>query len=336
MPLKTTLPTFAMEWLTSPAPATILDPVEIHQVNYPIPPEVGTAWVESLALNDGIALYRAVHDMSPSPLGQLVHLLDVSISPSSPVFSAQIWLSGLAFHREYWHGRHQAPVDIIATPGNDTFRLHQAWDCNILAEGGTTSEMRSAVMPEATLITLLGNDVASALLCSLGLDGKHRTVVRAVPPHVSAALRDAFSSHLNGPIRRLCAQARVLDYLANLLNFSLQKKTERKIRRHKQRIQDLHDYLLRLEGRLPTLTELAKDFGLSARRLNAEFLAEYGKPIAGFMTDHRLQQAHEAIQSTSIPLKTLAARLGYSHVNHFIASFKRKFGYPPGSLRRVR
>jgi len=33
-------------------------------------------------------------------------------------------------------------------------------------------------------------------------------------------------------------------------------------------------------------------------------------------------------------MKVLAARLGYSHVNHFIAAFKKKFGYPPGSLRK--
>jgi AraC-like DNA-binding protein len=27
-------------------------------------------------------------------------------------------------------------------------------------------------------------------------------------------------------------------------------------------------------------------------------------------------------------------RLGYAHVNHFIAAFKRKYGYPLGQQRR--
>jgi AraC-like DNA-binding protein len=52
------------------------------------------------------------------------------------------------------------------------------------------------------------------------------------------------------------------------------------------------------------------------------------------MTDHRLAQAHALLQTEQISMKVLAARLGYSHVNHFIAAFRKKFGYPPGSLRK--
>ncbi|NTW85245.1 MAG: AraC family transcriptional regulator, partial [Holophagaceae bacterium] len=33
-------------------------------------------------------------------------------------------------------------------------------------------------------------------------------------------------------------------------------------------------------------------------------------------------------------MKALAANLGYSHVNNFIYAFKKKFGYPPGSVRK--
>jgi AraC-like DNA-binding protein len=34
-------------------------------------------------------------------------------------------------------------------------------------------------------------------------------------------------------------------------------------------------------------------------------------------------------------MKVIAERLGYSHVNHFITALKRKFGYPPGSVRKA-
>lgn len=37
---------------------------------------------------------------------------------------------------------------------------------------------------------------------------------------------------------------------------------------------------------------------------------------------------------TGLPMKVLASRLGYSHVNNFINAFKNRFGYSPGSLRR--
>jgi len=34
-------------------------------------------------------------------------------------------------------------------------------------------------------------------------------------------------------------------------------------------------------------------------------------------------------------MKTLAHKIGYSHVNHFITAFKKKFGVTPGSLRKI-
>jgi AraC-like DNA-binding protein len=184
------------------------------------------------------------------------------------------------------------------------------------------------------LRSLLGEDAAQDLLDSLGLGATRPTVVRPVPLHVSAALRDAMSGQFIGSARKLYAQARVLDYLAALLRHVSAKNAVRTERSHRTRIQELHDSLLNLEGRMPTLSDLAREFGISARRLNAEFVAEYGQSIFNFVTDHRLEQAHASLLAGATPLKVLAARLGYSHVNHFIAAFKRKFGYPPGSLRK--
>ncbi len=62
--------------------------------------------------------------------------------------------------------------------------------------------------------------------------------------------------------------------------------------------------------------------------------AEYGQSTFSHMTGQRLAQAHALLSTDSVPMKLLAARLGYSHVNHFISAFKKRFGYPPGSVRR--
>ena len=56
--------------------------------------------------------------------------------------------------------------------------------------------------------------------------------------------------------------------------------------------------------------------------------------IYSFFTDHRLSQAHAALQQSKISIKQLDAMLGYAHVSNFTIAFKRKFGYPPGSLKR--
>lgn len=325
---------YELKWLTSPASSTLVDEFAVERQPYLLPREVGNAWVESLALRDGIALFRAVHDMAPSSDGQLVHLMDVGFSPEEPVFNAQIWISGIGCHREYWHGTGRPPAEIIGRPGHDTFRVHREWQSSILVEGGLTSEMRSVVIPLAMLELLLDQESIESLLNVLGLSAHRPTVVREIPLHVSAPLRAALASHVFGPARRLYAQARVLDYLAGLVEHLSFDRHGIKERRHQRRIRDLHDYLIHLEGRLPTLTDLADEFGLSARRLNEEFASEYGASIYKFVTSYRLQQAHTSIQTSAIPMKVLAIRLGYSHVNHFIAAFKREFGYSPGSLRK--
>lgn len=332
---KSSIGAYNLAWLISPSGDAVRDTgPDTEYLDYGLPPETGKAWAESLALRDGIILFRAVHELAPSCHGQLVPLLDVDTKPEEPMFNAQVWVSGLGCHDEYWKGRDGPPTRIIAGPGRDTFRIHQDWHAKVMVEGGATSEMRSIVVPDRQLRTLLGEATTRDLLDRLGLSSQRPTVVLPMPLHVSAPLREATSAELTGAVRKLYAQARILDYLAGLLAFVSGGKTVRKERTHQAKIHELHQYLLEIEGRVPTLTELAKKFSLSARRLNAEFSKEYGQSIFNFITDHRLAQAHAILLSDPIALKTLAMRLGYSHVNHFSTAFKKKFGYPPGSLKR--
>jgi AraC-like DNA-binding protein len=334
---RSKIDSYTLDWLLAAcddATEVVDEGFALSRLRYVLPPGTGEAWVESLALRDGIVLFRAVHALSPSPPGQLVSIMEAHALPDGPVFNAQIWLSGIACHREYWHGREQPPVEIISGPGRDTFRLHREWQAEILVEGGITSEMRSLVIPDTMFRSLLGDSIAEQLVAALDLGRARPTTVRPMPLHVSASLRDAMSAQYSGDVRRLYAQARVLDYLASLYCHVARDQAARKEGSHLKQIQDLHHHLIHLEGRMPTLNELAHQFGLSARRMNEEFSEEYGMSIFNFVTDHRLKLAHAAMVTGGTPMKVLAARLGYSHVNHFIAAFKRKFGYSPGSLRK--
>lgn len=328
-----------LAWLLSPdREAFVLerDGADLQRMPYAMPPEVGEAWLDSLAFADGIVLYRAVHAMEPSPRGQLIPILDVNGVSEEMTFNAQIWLTGLGCHHEYWHGRDAPPVEIVAFPGRDTFRYKKIWQAKVLVEGGVTSEMKSVVVPESVMRTLLGDEAAETLLRRLGLSLARPAAVLPMPQHVSAPLRDAMSGQFSGSARKLFAQARILDYLGGLLNFVLSNDQIPAQSVSERTIEELHEHLLNLEGQMPTLLDLAKAFGMSARRLNSDFSAKYGKSIYNFVTEHRLVQAHTILLSDPIPMKTLASRLGYSHVNHFSTAFKKRFGYPPGSLRRSR
>lgn len=101
-----------------------------------------------------------------------------------------------------------------------------------------------------------------------------------------------------------------------------------------ERARSVQQQLISTKGKLPSMEELATQYGCSIRTLNSDFLAEYGQTIQVYMTEYRYNLAHTAVQQTTIPLKVLSEQLGYSHVNHFIAAFRNRFGYTPGTLRK--
>jgi|GEM_PF-5700042 len=102
-----------------------------------------------------------------------------------------------------------------------------------------------------------------------------------------------------------------------------------------ERARAIHQQLINTKGKLPTMDELSDLYGCSIRTLNAEFTAEYGKAVQSYIVEYRFKRAYAALQQTSIPMKVLAGQLGYSHVNHFIAAFRKRFGCSPGSLRKA-
>jgi AraC-like DNA-binding protein len=335
--MSTKIGYFNLQWLFAPeTPGGVSadESLSVRRLDYNIPSEIGEAWLDALELNDGISLYRAVHHLEKSPFGQLVPVLEVKTNKTELTFCAQTWLSGIGCHHEYWQGRNAAPVEIWGRPGVDTFRLNQAWDARVLIEGGGMTEMRSFIITHPLLQSLLGDSAETALIEKLGLDGQIQAITCEIPAHINIPLLEAMSERYAGPARRLFAQARALEYLGGLVSFLQVDDRKPSQRRHTQKIRELKECLLSLDGRIPALNQLAKDFGLSAKQLNIEFKAEFGQSIFEFVTANRLEQARAALLESNIPMKVISERLGYSHVNHFITAFKRKFGFPPGSVRK--
>ena len=185
------------------------------------------------------------------------------------------------------------------------------------------------------IVSLLGATIVDKTLAALELTSLPSVVVRAMPASISSILQKAIPGNMTGMVRTLFIQARVLDYLTALIDhLGTNEIDSRPVKAATQRARDLHEQLINTGGKLPTMESLAAQFNVSVRTLNADFRSEYGKPIYTFIAEHRLSEAHAAIEHSAVPLKTLAERLGYSHVNHFLSAFRKQFGYPPGSLRK--
>jgi len=87
--MKSNLGSMNLHWLISPgAPsATPVDEsLTIHRMDNQIPPEIGQAWLEALALNEGLKLYRTVHHLEKASFGDMVPMLEVTSAEPEPVF----------------------------------------------------------------------------------------------------------------------------------------------------------------------------------------------------------------------------------------------------------
>lgn len=79
----------------------------------------------------------------------------------------------------------------------------------------------------------------------------------------------------------------------------------------------------------PSLKELAREIGLNEYQLKVGFKNIYGTTVYKYLTDYRMDQARRMLDSGSYLVNEAAAEVGYSNPSHFIAAFKKKYGFTP-------
>ena len=300
-------------------------------VDYPIPPEVGKGGYEVLEVALVMTLVRSTCEYSAAVAGQWLPFLQTDADFKEASFHTMTFRGLRGSVKEDF-----PPAHLAVSHGMDLFRHTTRYRATYTADASFSGEAHHLAVSRTMLNQLIGAALVDSLFAHLSIAALPSITVRAVPLHVSQLLINAGSPLFTGQTRKLYCQAKLLEYLAALVQHvcgSPDDVPERN-QQAKQRARDIHDALLVFEGKFPTLDELATQYGRSAKLLNDEFCAEFGQSIYGFFTDHRLSQAHAALQQSKVSIKQLAARLGYAHVSNFTIAFKRKFGYPPGSVRR--
>jgi AraC-like DNA-binding protein len=300
-------------------------------LDYPMPPQSGKGGYEALDLTLGLTYVRTRLEFSPAVKDQYLPLIKVDAEFSEPTFQA------MSFHGLRGEVREEhPPAQLTVLPGMDLFRHTQRYRSTFLANATFSGDACHISISRRLLSQLLGDELGDLLMERLTISKPPAVSVRQIPLHVSQLLFNADTTTLFGATRTLFCQAKILEYLAALTQYmgvGDGRGTEKK-QKYRQLVHTIHSQLVASEGQLPTLDEMAKQYGRSAKLLNEGFAQEFGKSIYSFMLDYRLMQAHAALQNSNASIKHLAAQLGYSHVNNFTIAFKRKFGYPPGSLRR--
>ena len=82
------------------------------------------------------------------------------------------------------------------------------------------------------------------------------------------------------------------------------------------------------------LSDMAGDLNISENYLYKIFVSKTGKSPGAFITALRMETAKQALANPSLPIKMIAAHLGYPDISHFSTVFKRVYGMSPREYRR--
>lgn len=79
----------------------------------------------------------------------------------------------------------------------------------------------------------------------------------------------------------------------------------------------------------PSLSELAKQVGLSERKLQQGFQELFGTTVFGVLHDFRMERARQLLETDQMTVSAISSAVGISHRGYFATAFKRKFGTTP-------
>ena len=160
----------------------------------------------------------------------------------------------------------------------------------------------------------------------------HRSVGK-VTPRMRSLIKQMWQHPYQGAIARMYLEAKALELLA--MQFAQLAKSDFYTARSAltdKKIDPIYEARNILCDRLensPSILELAQLVGVSARTLRNGFRKVFGTTVIGYLNQQRMQQAEMMLRMGDYSVAEVANLVGYSHLGHFAAAFKRQFGITP-------
>lgn len=98
-----------------------------------------------------------------------------------------------------------------------------------------------------------------------------------------------------------------------------------------QRIEFAITWLKKHPEELSPVSALADVLRISPASLNRMFQRQLRKSVREVAYEHRMAIAREDLRNSTVSVKELALKLGYSHTNDFSRAYARHWGHPPTS-----
>lgn len=101
------------------------------------------------------------------------------------------------------------------------------------------------------------------------------------------------------------------------------------------RINTLLDYLRNNLNRAHGLNELAQYSKMSRRTFTRQFYKATGMSVGEWLIAERIQRSQELLESTSLPIDTIAAQVGFQSATSLRQHFKHRLDVTPSEWRKT-
>ncbi|MEM9629865.1 MAG: AraC family transcriptional regulator [Pseudomonadota bacterium] len=138
-----------------------------------------------------------------------------------------------------------------------------------------------------------------------------------------------FEPPMTGAVGNLMVESQVLELVARAIHTEETLLDRRHPHKDLFRMQRVRDLMMAHPERNFTLSELAREAGMSVSGLKVKFQAVYGKPVFAFLREIRMSHARHGLTHEGWSVKQAAAFTGFRHAANFTTAFRRQFGISP-------
>ena len=100
-----------------------------------------------------------------------------------------------------------------------------------------------------------------------------------------------------------------------------------------RRLHQIRDYVNSCIDGCPTLTDVAKQCGVSVAHIRRMYKSTTGQTLHDFIEEVRINRAKSLLLDTNLSLKVISYKLGFCHPSAFSSAFKRITGEAPRDFR---
>ena len=232
------------------------------------------------------------------------------------------------------------PDDQVLEESAERYSIH-------FADNLTPSVRHLSGNPISTIITMFTAERVRTMTAGQRLPGPIQRILDGQENDFSALI------HTTANMQRIAAQMRANPYYGAMASLYTQGKShelllaalidlagtevdaKRVLSPDRRKAMAARDRLMADLANPVSVELLAREVGLSERRLNEVFRDSFGMTVFEWLVDQRLNLARDMLERGDLSIKEIAFRLGYERVNTFAGAFVRRFSMPPIRYRNA-